>query len=328
MVEGQKIAVVDATPAPARQWTASEVELVKRTIAKDASDDELKLFMIQCQRTGLDPFTRQIYAIKRGGTMTIQVSIDGFRLIAQRSGQYAGQVGPEWCDADGEWKDIWLHDKPPFAAKVGVLRHDFQQPRWAIALWKEYSQATGPMWKKMPALMLAKCAEALALRQAFPNDLSGLYTTDEMAQATPEAIKGEVVEPDPPTVNLITDKQRIKIFAIKGEMGMSTEVLKKGMRKTLGKDADYIFSMSTDDPYCITKDAAKKVIDALEKEKKRRADMPREQLDEENGVMITKCDGDEFNELLRTRYGDTPHLELTDADALTLYQDLREMATD
>lgn len=168
------------------QFNQDQLALVRNTVAKNTTPDEFKLFIEVCRYHGLNPFARQIYAVIRNGKsgrqMTIQTSIDGYRLLAERSGKYAGQVGPEWCGDDGVWRDVWLADKPPAAARIGVLRKDFNQPTWGVAKYKSYAQSS-PLWEKMPDTMLAKCAESLALRKAFPAEMSGIYTKEEMEQA-------------------------------------------------------------------------------------------------------------------------------------------------
>lgn len=201
-MSGTELSVIEGTARDVQRLdyrlaiTEEDVAVLKDTYARDLTDAELKLFINVAQQKGLSPMARQIHAVKRGGKMAIQTSIDGFRLIAQRSGSYAGQQGPWWCGADGKWMEFWPKSiGNPVAAKVEVLRHGFMAPMTAIATWDEYCQGDSPMWKKMPALMLGKCAESLALRKAFPEDLSGVYTDDEMGQAH-EGIEPAAIEPE------------------------------------------------------------------------------------------------------------------------------------
>lgn len=206
------------------QWSPEEKALVEAAglVHTDGQGNReaaprpvVAAFLQHCKRTGLDPFARQIYCIarkNRGGLQwSTQVSIDGARLVAERTGTYEGQTTPEFT-ADGvTWTQVWLADEPPKAARVGVFRRGFREPLYAIALWEAYAvyqdvwsnghkvegeRKLSAMWAKMGPLMLAKCAEMLALRKAFPQDLSGLYSTEEMDQAgAPREVVREAERP-------------------------------------------------------------------------------------------------------------------------------------
>lgn len=162
-----------------------QIDLIRTQIAPGCTADELALFLEVCRSTGLNPLMRQIYAIKRksgdDSRMTIQTGIDGYRLLAARTGALAGIDDAEFDTESGEH---------PTTARVVVYRLVAGQrmPFSATARWREYA-ALGrdgkpiALWAKMPWLMLGKCAEALALRRAFPAELSGVYTAEEMEQA-------------------------------------------------------------------------------------------------------------------------------------------------
>ena len=179
-----------------REFTPTQLSTIKNNLAKGASDEELRYFIAVCSRTGLDPFLRQIYWVKRWDAQlerevgTIQVGIDGYRAMASSTGQYDGQDAPEWCGPDGVWREIWLEDGPPFAARVAVYRKDVSRPivglvRYSSFVQKKKGGDPNRMWATMPAEMLAKCAEAQALRKAFPKDLGGMTTTEEALVAEP-----------------------------------------------------------------------------------------------------------------------------------------------
>ena len=170
-----------------------QIELIKRTVARGADDDELKLFLNVCRGTQLNPFLRQVHFVKRWNSKegrevgTIQVGIDGFRAIAEGGGQYAGSDDAIFHNEAEMTLQSKRIIKAPEKATVTVYklmdgnRYSFT----ASARWSEYfpGEKGGYMWMKMPFGQLAKCAESLALRKAFPKLLSGLYTNEEMEQA-------------------------------------------------------------------------------------------------------------------------------------------------
>jgi phage recombination protein Bet len=184
--------------AELQPYTQAWVDLVKRQIAPESTDDELKLFLYQCQKTRLDPLARQIYFQKRAGKMTVLTGIDGYRLTADRTGLYAGSDDPVFDD-----------EERPNKATVTVYKvvAGVRCPYTATARWSEYfpGEKQGFMWMKMPHLMLSKCAEALALRKAFPQELSGVYVKEEMDQAgevlpvTATVVEAPVPAPTPTT---------------------------------------------------------------------------------------------------------------------------------
>lgn len=189
-------------------WTDQQAAVLRQSgIDNEVTGAELSSFLHLCQRTQLDPFSRQIYLIgrfdRKAGrkVFTPQTSIDGYRVTAHRAAARAGHaLGYEdtlWCAKDGQWRDVWLADEPPAAAKVTVIRNGMRFS--AVAKYSEYGQTNRDgnpigLWGKMPATMTAKCAEALALRMAFPHDLAGVYTAEEMAQADNPAPRDFIAE--------------------------------------------------------------------------------------------------------------------------------------
>jgi len=159
------------------------MKLLADDICKGANPMQLAYFAHVCNARGLNPFAKQIYYINRGGQWSIQTAIDGFRLCAARSGDYDGQGDTEYCGNDGVWRTVWLAKENPRAARATVYRKSSTRPTSAVALFDEYAPSGGPKWKTMPVHMLGKCAEAQALRKAFPAELSGIYAPEEMDDA-------------------------------------------------------------------------------------------------------------------------------------------------
>lgn len=183
-------AMVVAEQAPAAMarasvlsFTPEQEQMIRDAFANGASPSEFSVLMEIARARRLNPLLRQIHFVNRYDSAkgrkvwSTQVSIDGLRAIAERTGKYDGQDEPEYVVERGKL----------YAAKVRVYRKDWARPVVGVAHWDEYVQTTRDgdvtqFWKRMPRVMLAKCAEAIALRKAFPEDMSGLYVPEEMGE--------------------------------------------------------------------------------------------------------------------------------------------------
>lgn len=162
-------------------FSPDQEKIILNTFLGGASREEAQVLLATVQRRKLDPFSRQVYFVKRddakGATVwAIQTSIDGLRSIAERTGKYDGQDEPEFSLVDGE-----------LCCKVKVYRKDWSRPAVGVAFLTEFVQkrkdgSPTRFWATMRRHMLAKCAEALGIRKAFPEDTAGLYIAEEFGQ--------------------------------------------------------------------------------------------------------------------------------------------------
>lgn len=170
------------------EFTPQQRAMIRDTYANGATEKEFQVLLEVAKLRRLNPLLRQIHFVKRWNgqlkrdVWSAQVSVDGLRAIAERTGKYDGQDEPEYeCDDKGKL----------VSCRVKVYRKDWSRPAVGVAYWSEYVQtnrdgAPTKFWSDMPRVMLAKCAEAIAMRKAFPEDMGGLYTDEEMQQTENE----------------------------------------------------------------------------------------------------------------------------------------------
>lgn len=237
-----------------------QIALVKATVAKDATDAELQLFMYDCARQGVHPLDRLIHFTKRKGKYTPITSIDFMRARAAETGAHAGT-------------DDAIHAGDPkteaFTATVTVYRI-VEGGRYAFtgtARWSEYKPDEAFMWNRMPHTMLDKCAEALALRKGFPRQLAGLYIAEEMEQADRlEAPRGE---PDPGGHTLISQAEPDEPPAPEGFVRVMLIEERPTQNKHVTK---YLITLSTGETVSTIKQLLASIAkDALEKRTPMRA---------------------------------------------------------
>jgi phage recombination protein Bet len=167
------------------EFTPQQQAMIRDTYANGASQKEFEVLMEVAKVRRLNPLLRQVHFVKRRDYQkdkdiwSVQVSVDGLRAIAERTGKYDGQDEAEY-ERNNEGLII--------ACRVRVYRKDWSRPAIGVAYWSEYVQtkkdgSPTKFWADMPHVMIAKCAEAIAMRKAFPEDMGGLYVDEEMQQA-------------------------------------------------------------------------------------------------------------------------------------------------
>lgn len=247
-----------AAPAQQQQggeltrYTPEDIDVIRNHVASpDFTDRELAYCLKVARARGLDPLQKQVYFTKRKkknangdwvAAVTVEPTIDGFRAMAERTNELQGYDGPFWCGEDGEWHDVWLGKAPPIAAKITVYRKGKEHGFTAVARFAAYVQTDregnpNHMWAKMGDNQLAKCAEALALRKAFPSQLGAFYTREEMGQSDAPDRFENLPKEDKPAARALPPKNTKKraapevkipdvVEAIPVEMGKALPVLK------------------------------------------------------------------------------------------------------
>lgn len=182
-----------ATVRTSAAFSEEQKQIVRDSLANGASEQEFTILWEMAKARNLDPLKREVFFVKRWDSQrqrevwSVQVSIDGLRLQAARTGDYDGQDDTEFeYDKDGSL----------LLARTKVYRKGVTRPFIGTARWKEFVQLNKEgkptsMWANKPHTMLGKCSESLALRKAFPDETAGLYTTEEM----PEPVAKVEVQP-------------------------------------------------------------------------------------------------------------------------------------
>jgi|WetSurMetagenome_2_1015567.scaffolds.fasta_scaffold35825_7 phage recombination protein Bet len=180
-----------------QKYGIGETEIQELTragiIPADCPPAQVAIFARVCAERNLSPFSKQIHLVGRWNsklnknTYTHQVGIDGFRAIASRTGVFAGSDDCLYDEGLNLYQMIDKGRKQPKTATMTVYKivHGTRCPFTASISWDDYypGEKQGFMWREKPFIMASKTAESVALRKAFPEDLSGLYTDEEMHQA-------------------------------------------------------------------------------------------------------------------------------------------------
>ncbi len=198
-------------------YNGKQLDLIRRTVAKDANTDEFNQFIHICRATRLDPLRRQAYCFvfnkhkPEWRQMTVVVAIGGYRAIADRTGNYRPDPDAAFIEYSEAAKDARTNPLGIVRATVKVFKHSHGEWHCVTgeAYWDEYvplkdgaidQKKAG--WTKMPRIMVAKCAEANALRKAWPDDFAGLEVEEEVDRRSIDLTATELADEAATTAKL------------------------------------------------------------------------------------------------------------------------------
>ena len=196
----------------ARDITTKDVAALKSTFAKDLTDSEMRVVVEYCRRTGLDPIAREVHIWKDQGRLTLHIGIDGLRRRAMETGLFEG-LELQWCGPDGNWRDEWLFDNAPYAARCIIYRRGSRVPFKAVVRMSEFRK-TGERagnWNTKSVHMLGIRAQTHAYRMAFPQETALLF------DALPRNMRGDIEVVDSEIDDAPESGQYIAELAAPGE---------------------------------------------------------------------------------------------------------------
>lgn len=274
------------------RYSEEQLSIIRNHVAGPSfTNDELAYCLSVARARGLDPLQKQVYFTKRKKrqgdgwveSVTVEPTIDGFRAMAERTKELDGYDGPYWCGDDGQWTDVWLSKEPPTAAKITVFRkgkdHGFPSvARFAAYVQLDRDQKPNHMWAKMGDNQLAKCAEALALRKAFPSQLGAFYSHEEMGQADAPDRFRDLPKEDEKPAQPQQKRTPPKLPALPEVVSTIPKALCLGVFKPLGdfegvplqkmmqNDLELVISVISDNRAQVQDENAKKWLTAIEAE--------------------------------------------------------------
>ena len=193
----------NSTLPAVKGWTPQQVEAIRKTVAYGATNEELTMFLYLAHKTGLDPFSNEIWFIQVNGKNKIMTGRDGYLKIANNHPAFQGMESDAIYELDkftresGQDQSVIKHSYDSLkdrgrllGAYAKVWRSDRKVPSFFLAPMSDYDKKKG-CWLQYPHAMIIKVAEAMALKRAFA--ISGLCTQEELIPENHEPNNAQAV---------------------------------------------------------------------------------------------------------------------------------------